>query len=57
MSTSECSAVKKRVKFDARKGKTTSVAMVEFIRRTCSCAECSEWRAARRVNGATTNAR
>lgn len=40
----ECQSVKSRIALDKRHGKTTSQAAIDFIRRTCSCVTCSDWR-------------
>lgn len=41
-----CASITARQRHDAKHGRTTSQAAVEFIRRTCPCDECSDWRKA-----------
>ena len=47
-----CSKVRAQVAQDKRRGKTTSEAAKDFIRRTCVCSSCQDWRRAHsRVRG------
>jgi hypothetical protein len=39
-----CAKVAARVVYDAKHGETTAQAQIEFIRRTCGCDHCREWR-------------
>jgi hypothetical protein len=42
----ECKNLKSRIANDKKKGRTTSQAVVDFIRRTCACDQHREWRRA-----------
>jgi hypothetical protein len=42
-----CATVRARISFDKKKGKTTSEAAKDFVRRTCPCEHCQEWRQGR----------
>lgn len=40
----KCKNVRSRKRIDQSRGLTTSNAVIEFIRRTCACVHCKEWR-------------
>ena len=47
--SSDCATIERRVAFDLRRGRTTSQAARDFVRRTCPCSACAEWRHAHRA--------
>lgn len=47
--TPACENLARRIAFDLRKGRTTSQAARDFIRRTCPCGNCSDARAMTRL--------
>lgn len=53
MEKEKCKSVASRIKHDGKNGRTTSGAAIDFIRRTCICAHCKDWREAARKNKAS----